>query len=264
MLRYGVSNLVFDQVNSDIRSKLITSAQVCDFAPTALYGNWDSMPDMLSSRPYYGASMEVCALQSLFFQMQGASLIQDPQGYEIIEYQVIKLARAAQQSGAKCLIFGAPGTRKHATPRLEMSEIHSRIKSLADICFSAGVLLCFEVNSPKFGCEFLVSNAELFELLSRLNHPGLGLHLDLGQMSEAGDDLTGLLSCTNFQLNHLHLSGPDFTLSPERMPHYLDVIAELKRLGKPVDVILEVQHLSESEGALLISMSEELAKACLT
>ena len=83
-------------------------------------------------------------------------------------------------------------------------------------------------------------------------------------MSEAGDDVTALLSCTSFQLNHLHLSGPDFTLSPERMPHYLDVIAELKRLGKPVDVILEVQHLSESEGALLISMSEELAKACVT
>lgn len=262
MLRYGISNLVFDKVTKDVRNRLIQSSQICDFAPTALYGSWDAMPDRLLSCPYHGFNMEICSLQSLFFQLQGASLLQDEAGYRIIEGQIQRLARAAHQSGARSLIFGSPGTRKHAIPQITLPKLHARIAKLADICASVDVLLCFEVNSPKFGTEFLVSNAELLELLATLKHKGLGLHLDLGQMSEAGEDIPSLLKNTSGQLSHLHLSAPDFDLSPQRMPLYLDVIAELKFLGHPVDVVLEVQNLDQGEQSVLLSMSEDLAQAC--
>lgn len=262
MLRYGISNLVFDKVTKDVRNRLIESSQICDFAPTALYGSWDAMPDRLPSCPYHGFDMEICSLQSLFFQLQGASLLQDDARYKIIELQIQRLARAARKSAARSLIFGSPSTRKHTTPPIALPELHARIIKLADVCASANLLLCFEVNSPKFGTEFLVSNTELLDLLETLQHPGLGLHLDLGQMSEAGDDIFMLLRSTSGQLSHLHLSAPDFTLSPERMPLYLDVITELKLLSRPVDVILEVQSLAQGEEPILISMSEDLAQAC--
>ena len=99
-------------------------------------------------------------------------------------------------------------------------------------------------------------------MLTILNHKGLGLHLDLGQMTEAEEDITALFEKTNGQLCHLHLSAPNFDLSPERMPIYLDVIAELKRLDQVVDVVLEVQSLNENDASVLLSMSEELAQAC--
>lgn len=262
MLRYGVSNLVFDKVKKDVRNRLIESSQICDFAPTALYGSWDAMPDRLPSCPYEGFDMKICSLQSLFFQLQGASLLQDEAGFQIIERQIKRLVRAASQSGAKSLIFGSPGTRKHMTPPIALSELHSRIFRLADVCANADMLLCFEVNSSKFGTEFLVSNSELLDLLATMEHTGLGLHLDLGQMSEAGDDIPTLLKHTSGQLSHLHLSAPSFDLSPERMPLYVDVIAELKILGQPVDVILEVQSLAQGEESALLSMTEDLAQAC--
>lgn len=262
MLRYGISNLVFDKVTKDVRNRLIESSQVCDFAPTALYGSWDAMPDRLPSCPYHGFDMEICSLQSLFFQLPGASLLQDEAGYQIIELHTQRLASAARQSGARSLIFGAPGTRKHATPPIALQELYARIIRLADVCASEDVLLCFEVNSPKFGTEFLVSNAELLDLLATLEHAGLGLHLDLGQMSEAEEDIPTLLQNTSGQLSHLHLSAPDFDLSPERMPLYVDVIAELKFLGHSVDVVFEVQTLAQDEEHTLLSMSEDLARAC--
>ena len=262
MVRYGISNLIFDKLNKDNLNNLVKTAQICDFAPTAHYGSWDAMPETLPSCPYSGSPMEISALQSLFFQMKGASLLQDQYGYEIIERQLFKLAYAANAAGAKYLIFGSPATRKYSSPKLHIYELHDRIMRLADICRSANVLLCFEVNSPKFGGDFLVSNVELFELIETLNHPGLGLHLDLGQMSEAGDDVSAILSKTAGQLNHLHLSAPNFDLSPERMSLYCDVIAELKVLQQPVDVVLEVQHLLDAECNSLVNMSEELALAC--
>lgn len=262
MLRFGISNLVFDKVTKDVRNRLIESSQVCDFAPTALYGSWEAMPDSLPSCPYHDFDMEICALQSLFYQLPRASLLQDQAGYDIIECQIKRLACAAHQAGARSLIFGSPGTRRHATPPIALTDLHARIIRLADICASADVLLCFEVNSPKFGTEFLISNSELFDLLGTLKHEGLGLHLDLGQMSEAGEDIAKLLKVSSGQLTHLHLSAPDFNLSPDRMPLYVDVIAELKILGQPVDVVLEVQSLDQGEESTLLSMSEALAQAC--
>lgn len=259
-MRFGISNLIFEQISESSRDAVLSVSEVCDFAPTIHYGAWKNVPNILPSLPYPPYTTKISALQSLFFGIQGASLLKDDDSFAILVCHFERLVKMAVSADIRFLIYGSPGTRSGRFNDLAEKIIHSRISQLADIALSKGLKLCFEVNSPKFGCEYLTTNASLHELLVMLAHPGLGLHLDVGQMLEEGVDVVSFVKMNQNTLAHLHLSTSNFSCEPEKIALYTEVLTVLRELD--VDIVLEIQKLGKASELQLIDMCNQLSTLC--
>lgn len=262
MIRFGISNLIFGSVSQACRDALLDASDICDFAPTVHYGSWDEVPEVIPFKPYEGRETQICALQSLFYGLPDVSLLKDGDSFNALVAHCERLAAWAARSNIPNLIYGSPGTRSGRVAHLSDTAMRLRVEKLAHIVGEHGVRLCFEVNSPKFGCEFLASNAELMGLLAQIDHPGLGLHLDVGQMFEEGLPLLSYIEEHALILSHLHLSAPDFTCDPSMLPLYTQIIHRLKSANVEVDVVLEVQQLGRASELQLVAMCEQLAISC--
>lgn len=259
-MRFGISNLIWPHLSVTTRQRLQTLCAVCDFAPTVHFGGWLAVPPLLPKRPYGDNAMEIGALQSLFFGMAEASLVKGDREFAILREHFQHLVRWASSIDVPYLIFGSPGTRSGLLVDLDGPVLAKRVRQLADDAQLGGVRLCFEVNSPKFGCEFLSSNEALFGLLDQMQHPGLGLHLDVGQMVEEGLEPATVVEQHAAALLHIHLSAPDFSCRPEMLPLYRDIMRVVKRCADHVDVVLEVQKLGQASETDLLLLSEALVQ----
>jgi len=255
-MRFGISNLFFRDITETTRDLILDDSAICDFAPTVHYGSWENTPNLLSALPYPSFPTKISALQSLFYGIHGASLLKDDDSFAKLVRHHERLVDLAANAKIQFLIYGSPGTRAGRLASLSEGIIHARITQLANIAASKGVKLCFEVNSPKFGCEYLTTNAALLELLDLLSHPGLGLHLDVGQMLEEGTDVVPFVNANLNALVHLHLSASDFTCAPEHTPLYVEVLTLLRETN--VDVVLEIQKLGNASEVQLINMFQQL------
>jgi sugar phosphate isomerase/epimerase len=256
-MRFGISNLFFGQLAETTRDAILGDSVICDFAPTVHYGSWENMPDRLPPHPYPNHATRISALQSLFFGVQDASLLKDEDSFLKLVRHFSRLVDLASNSEIRFLIYGSPSTRVGRISSLSDGVIHARIAQLGNIAASKGVQLCFEVNSPKFGCEYLTTNSALLELLDALAHPGLGLHLDVGQMLEEGIEIVPFVKSNLNSLVHLHLSASNFTCDLKHIPLYTEVLTLLRETN--VDVVLEIQKLGAVSEAQLIEMFQQLA-----
>ncbi len=259
-MRFGISNLVLPVLTEVTRNRLCLSAPICDFAPTAFYESWTNVPAVLPSKPYGPSGPTIVALQSLFFRLPDVSLVREESSFTRLLEHFERLTSIAAASGIRILIFGSPATRTGKSAALTARALLDRVFTLADCAAARELTLCFEVNSKRFGCEYLVSTVELLGLLHTAQHSGLGLHLDVGQMLEEGVDVVRLLPTTSRELLHLHLSAPDFTCRPDLLPEYRKIVRALKDNGSEADVVLEVQKLGNATEYDLVHMCEALAE----
>lgn len=258
-MRFGVSNLIFNHISADSLAEILDCCSICDFAPTAHYESWGNAPDILPKYPYQGAKTEISALQSLFYQVFEASIVRDDLSFERLVEHFQCVVDLASSSDIPFVVFGSPGVRSNRDSRISYRQILNRIYSLANYAFDRNVKLCFEVNSPKFGCEFLTTNQSLFDLHNDLDHPGLGLHLDVGQMIEEGLDAVEMANKYKHRICHLHLSSQDFTFEPSMFELYRSILQDLA--CKDIDIILEIQSLGEFPEGSLVDFVKDLKKA---
>lgn len=256
-MRFGISNLVWPQLPEEVKTRLLSSCAICDFAPTIHFPDW-RIPDSFSSN-HYGSGLRICALQSLLFNIPDASLVRSDDEFAVVRTHLRYLFGVAQKASIPMLIYGSPGTRSKASVDLLGPQMRQRVRLLAEDAATYQVKLCFEVNSPRYGCEFLCDNEALFALLDDLRHPGLGLHLDVGQLIEEGREPATLVSQRGAELAHIHLSAPDFSLRSELLPLYREVIAAARAESPSVDVVLEVQKLGDRPASELADLCEVLA-----
>jgi hypothetical protein len=260
-MKFGVSNLMFSFLSAGAREAVLRCSDICDFAPTALYGPWSQVPIALPAHPYGAGGPMVCALQSLFFGVPNISLVQEEGRFLDLVAHFKIITALAERSSINTLVMGSPGTRSRRSPIISDDQLHERVRVLADLSEAKGLKLCFEVVSPRLGCEFLTRNDDLLCVLRELSHPGLGLHLDVGQMTDEGLNPPRYINDIDIAISHIHLSSPDLTCSTESMPLYRDVIESVRSRNKEAHIILEVQAMGGGNETALVEMCENLSKA---
>ena len=145
--------------------------------------------------------MAIPAMQGILFGKPHAKLFDAPDAFG---KEIISVARVAEALGCSRIILGAPAARKRGdTPLSEaMQRAADTLWGICPDLREAGVTLLIEHVSKDYGCDFLVSPAEVSELVREVAHPSLGLHLDVGGMSGASDlEFMG-------QSGHVHASEP--------------------------------------------------------
>jgi len=214
-MKLAVSNIAWETVEEpevfqDLAARGVSGIEV---APTRLWRQWagaDEVSARAAAADLKQAGFAVPALQSLLFGLADAQLFGTQAGRQQLIDHLGMVARLAAGLGAGAMVFGSPRNRdRHELSFSQASDISIDIfRRIGDTCAEAGTCLCIEANPIAYGCNFLTRWTEAAELVERVAHPGIGLHIDVACTQMAGDDpVEAVRECARI-MRHFHVSEP--------------------------------------------------------
>ncbi len=156
--------------------------------------------------------LQIIGLHWLLAKTEGLHLTAaDAETRERTATYLVELARACRDFGGDLLVFGSPGQRripegatKEQATDYAIDTIQQALPKIAD----AGVKLLLEPLSPK-EADFILTADEAAAILSRVNHPNLGIHLDVKAMSSEGPPVPEIIRKHIAQTGHFHANDPN-------------------------------------------------------
>ncbi len=159
------------------------------------------------------SGLETIGLHWLLAKTEGFHLTSpDPSIRRKTAHYLVSLAEATQALGGSVMVFGSPKQRDllPGTTRTEAmaraAEVFSAVLPAIGAC---GVDLCLEPLAPS-ETNFLTSIAEANDLIRRLDHDHLVLHLDVkAQSSDPGGSVSELWGKFGPEAGHAHAQDPN-------------------------------------------------------
>jgi sugar phosphate isomerase/epimerase len=101
--------------------------------------------------------------------------------------------------------------------------------------------VCIEPNPPAYGADWIVNAREALAFVERVNHPGIGAHLDAGALHLCGEGASEI-SSAGAGLRHFHASEPELAplTAASRVPHAA-YAATLREIRYPGHVSVEMR-----------------------
>lgn len=154
--------------------------------------------------------IQIVAFQSMLFTRPDLKLFESEENRnETLAYLKSSIDLAAAM-GVRRMVFGSPKNRQRGSLSLERAEaiafeFFSALGAYAD---SRGVIFCIEPNATQYACDFITTADEGAALVRKVASPGFGLHLDMGCMTLAGDEISESILSSADILKHFHISSP--------------------------------------------------------
>lgn len=174
-----------------------------------------------------------------------------------------ELAQAARDFGGDTLVFGSPMQRKipeGANKQIAAEFAYETFVQVLPALERTGVILALEPLAPT-ETDFLQTAAETVELMKRLNHPNVQLHLDVKAMSSESQSIPEVIHANASWTKHFHANDPN-----KRGPGFGDVdfvpiFRALKQTGYKGYISVEVFDYSP-DPETIASQSLEYMKKC--
>ena len=248
MRRLGVSNLAWRPGAAMQGRALATLARHgaagVEVAPTRIAA-WDEIgPVPLAA--FRGAcaaeGLVVSSLQAIFYGCDDAALLGSAEAFGAMQEQVRRVAGIAAMLGAGVAVFGAPRHRLRGTMPREaaMRAATDRLGVLAGLAASGGVVLAIEPVPACYGADFLNHAHEVIELVRRIDHPGVRVHLDTAGVALAGDDPAASIAAAGPLLAHYHMAEPKLGRFALPVLDHAAAARALDTLGYPGWVVIEM------------------------
>lgn len=183
-----------------------------EIAPTMLWPGWEGATPS-AARAVRGhlaaAGLAVPALQAILFARPDLHVFGDAASQAGLTAHVARVATLAAAFGAGVMVFGSPRNRLRGdlSPEAAMDRAVELFRTLAVACHDAGTALGIEANPPQYGGDFLRHWSEAAELVARVDHPGIVLHLDTACTALAGDDPVAAAAYCAARIGHFHVSA---------------------------------------------------------
>lgn len=190
-----------------------------EIAPTR-YGKWDDdTVDFDAVRAGIAhVGLRIYSTQAVFFGLT-TNIFDDPGAFEAHMRRVIELT---SRLGAKRIVLGSPKNR--AVPVIKgedggtcpayqqlAQQVLERIGKFAEQNFPE-VIVCLEPNSKKYGCNFVTTLKEAFELVEGVGSSNIGINLDTGNAEMEEEDVAAVLNACGPELRmrvkHIQVSRP--------------------------------------------------------
>jgi D-psicose/D-tagatose/L-ribulose 3-epimerase len=182
-----------------------------EVAPTVVWPEWNGATTSAADayrRRLASEGFEIPALQAILFGRPELQLF-DSSGSQALFEHFVFVADLAAALGAKVLVFGAPKNRRRGPLDAARAVEHAAdvLRRIGEICLERAVVLGLEPNPVEYGCDFVIDVAEARQLVDRIAHPGVQLHLDAGAMTLAGGNLSAAIASAG-PFVHYHASEP--------------------------------------------------------
>lgn len=174
--------------------------------------------------------IRIVAMQALLFGRPDLQLFGTEESRrETFDY-LARMIEIGGMLGAETLVFGSPKNRLAGT-RGE-NEVRSIERdffgAVGEVAVANEVVFCVEPNPAAYGCDYIRTLAEEQALLARVRAPGLGLHLDTGQMTLEGEP-PEVLDALAFDIQHFHVSEPELAPTGSGATAHAEWAAALRR-----------------------------------
>ena len=221
-MKLAISNLAWRAAEQNEIFSILPSLGISgiEVAPTKI-ADWGNItPSMLADfyKKLDDNGLRVSSLQSIFFGKEEAQLLGNTNGFAIMCEHIDRLADIAAELGAEVAVFGAPKNRHRGDipNNIAFDTATERFRRLGEIC--AGRMKIGIEPVPEFyGSDFILTAEEDLTLVSAVNHPAIGLHLDTGCVFLAGGDINLAIHEGATHLIHFHVAEPALAnfLSPK-------------------------------------------------
>lgn len=175
--------------------------------------------------------IEIIGMQSLLFGTEGMNLFGSSQIRSVMLNYLNAICGIASGLGATKLVFGSPKSRN----KLDLSdEVATEIavnffSRLGDIAASHGVVICLEPNPSCYDCNFMINSGETANIVHRIAHPAIWMHLDTGALTINSEDPQQVIRDYADLIGHVHVSEPGLATLGDGKTDHVKVASALKR-----------------------------------
>jgi sugar phosphate isomerase/epimerase len=244
-MRLAVSNIAWEPSEDDAVAAILRAEEVdaVELAPTKYWPApaWPRSSEVEATRIAWRArGQQVVALQSLLFGRPELSIFDAPGPTAVALRRVLAIASGL---GAKVLVFGSPRNRDRGArdwPRA-VAGAAAFFRPLAEAAAPLGCVLALEPNPTAYGCNFATTTAEALEVVRAVDHPGFGLHLDVGILHLNGEDPARAIELARPHLAHVHISEPQLAAVSEGPVDHPRAAAALRLAGWEGGISIEMR-----------------------
>jgi len=235
-MRLAVSNIAWsdaDKMNVYGELKKLGVAGV-EIAPTK-FSDWtvlDAKKVKTERDLLCDFGLAVSSYQAIYFGRPELQLLQEERSFQdLLKHTVMVAEIAAMMSDGGIGVFGAPRNRIKGSLSVEDATKlgAERLLMIAEAIHGLRFILALESAPAHYGGDFLMTAQECADMVFRIAHPAIRLHLDTGCLLLAGED-AGLLP-TKFKsiLVHAHASEPDLVTFDAPMASHTEFAGSLRR-----------------------------------
>ncbi len=154
--------------------------------------------------------IEIVAMQALLFGTEGLALFGAESARRALFDHLARVVRMGGLLGARALVFGSPRNRLVGSlaPALVDAIALPFFRDLGAIAAHHGTCVCIEPNPPAYGADWIVNAREALAFVERVDHPGIGAHLDTGALHMCGEGASEIRAASA-RLRHFHVSEPE-------------------------------------------------------
>ncbi len=266
-MRLAISNIAWTPQEKDTVYALLTARGVkgLEAAPGLLFPGAEhplAPPTAMIDRVIQEldhSGLQLVAMQALHFGLAKAQLFGDTEGHREFCGAIEQAAILAGELGAKALVIGSPKQRLRGTMTLAEAEAVAinAFRELGDHAAKYGVSLALEPNPTIYGADFMTHLADAVSLAERIDHPAVGVNLDLGERcaNEALESLKHDIETARPSIKHVHASLPQLPPLSDDPEPAKTLLRALKALPYDGWVSIEMRrHADDPLGAISASL----------
>lgn len=235
-MKLAISNIAWDTAEDDAVGGLLAGAGVSavELAPTKYWpAPCEPPPGAVAEvrRRWEDRGQRIAALQSLLFGRPELSIF-GAASAETSAY-LAKILEIAAGLGAGPLVFGSPRNRDRGDRPFDQAVVEAAafFRPLATRAADLGCVIGFEPNPIPYHCNFANTVAEALAVVEAVDHPGFGLHLDLGILHMNGEAAADEVRRARSRLVHIHISEPQLAAVPAGEVDHTAAAAALRAAG---------------------------------
>jgi sugar phosphate isomerase/epimerase len=177
-----------------------------EIALTKINNSWNITKKEIKNFKNKFSNFEIYSIQSLNYNSEYNLFKNNKEFLKHIHFVI----NCAEDLESKILIFGSPKNRFLPT---EISAIDGEkifietMENIGEKCKKSEILFCIEPNSKKYNCNYITNSTEAIDLIKKINHKNICLHLDAACMYMENDFNFNKKESDLF-LKHFHISEP--------------------------------------------------------
>lgn len=206
----------------------------------------------------------IVAFQSMLFGRADLQIFGDAAVRAETMTVLSRFIELAGALGAKTLVFGSPKNRI-VPPGMGLPEAHDIavefFRTLGAVAIDNNTRFCIEPNPTIYDCNFVTTAAAGLDLVSDVEHPGFGLHLDIAGMTLQGDPLTESIHNAAARINHFHASAPYLGALEDTQVDHAEAARALRDINYSGYVSIEMRPGEAGTGPANIASAIKIARA---